>query len=132
MCGLWDRRPKCYKMAAMTPEKPAFPAPDHDHDRCAAEAITHAEQVCALRAQKLTPIRRQVLQALLTSHRPLGAYELIDALAKSMRRPAPLRSHDVNFLRGVAATPNHPEPKQPSAKESKAGRFRDGIRTNSK
>jgi Fur family transcriptional regulator, zinc uptake regulator len=90
MCGLWDRCPKCYKMAAMTPEKPAFPAPDHDHDRCAAEGITHAEQVCALRAQKLTPIRRQVLQALLTSHRPLGAYELIDALAKSMPRPAPI------------------------------------------
>ena len=74
----------------MIPEKPAFPAPDHDHARCAAEAITHAEQVCALRAQKLTPIRRQVLQALLASHRPLGAYELIDALAKSMSRPAPI------------------------------------------
>ena len=74
----------------MTLEKPAFPAPDHDHDRCAAEAITHAERVCAIRAQKFTPIRRQVLQALLASHRPLGAYEIIDALARSMPRPAPI------------------------------------------
>ena len=75
---------------AMTPTKPAFPAPDHDHHRCAADAITHAEQVCKERAQKFTPIRRQVLQALLSSHRLLGAYEVIDELAKSMPRPAPI------------------------------------------
>ena len=74
----------------MTLAKPTFPAPDHDHGRCTADAITHAEQVCARRAQKFTPIRRQVLQALLSSHRPLGAYEVIDELAKSMPRPAPI------------------------------------------
>ena len=31
-----------------------------------------------------------MLQALLSSHRPLGAYEVIDELAKSMPRPAPI------------------------------------------
>jgi Fur family zinc uptake transcriptional regulator len=77
-------------MPAMTLEKPAFPAPDHDHNRCAAEAITHAERVCAIREKKFTPIRRQVLQALLMSHRPLGAYEVIDALSSSRPRPAPI------------------------------------------
>jgi Fur family transcriptional regulator, zinc uptake regulator len=70
--------------------KPAFPAPGHDHGRCTAEAIAHAEKVCKVRAQKFTPIRRQVLQALLSSHRPLGAYEVIDELAKKMPRPAPI------------------------------------------
>ena len=70
--------------------KPTFPAPGHDHGRCTADAIEHAENVCKVRAQKLTPIRRQVLQALLSSHRPLGAYEVIDELAKSMPRPAPI------------------------------------------
>src|SRR4029077_3537186 len=74
----------------MTSTKPAFPAPDHDHDRCTADGIIHAEKVCRERAQKFTPIRRQVLQALLSSHRPLGAYEVIDELAKSMPRPAPI------------------------------------------
>ena len=74
----------------MTLAKPTFPAPDHDHGRCTAEAIAHAEQVCARRTQKFTPIRRQVLQALLSSHRPLGAYEVIDELAKTMPRPAPI------------------------------------------
>ena len=44
----------------MTPTKPAFPAPDHDHNRCTADGISHAEKVCRERAQKFTPIRRQV------------------------------------------------------------------------
>jgi Fur family zinc uptake transcriptional regulator len=74
----------------MTASRPTFPAPGHDHDHCTAEAISHAEQVCERRAQKFTPIRRQVLQALLSSHRPLGAYEVIEELAKSMPRPAPI------------------------------------------
>jgi Fur family zinc uptake transcriptional regulator len=70
--------------------KPTFPAPDHDHGRCTADAIEHAERVCNQRSRKFTPIRRQVLEALLSSHRPLGAYEVIDELAKSMPRPAPI------------------------------------------
>ena len=79
-----------YMIVQMTLTKPTFPAPDHDHDRCTADAIDHAERVCEQRAQKFTPIRRHVLQALLSSHRPLGAYEVIDELAKSMPRPAPI------------------------------------------
>ncbi len=74
----------------MTLTKPTFPAPDHDHRRCAADAIDHAERVCQSRARKFTPVRRHVLQALLSTHRPLGAYEVIDELAKSMPRPAPI------------------------------------------
>jgi Fur family zinc uptake transcriptional regulator len=74
----------------MTALKPAFPAPDHDHDRCTADGIEHAERICAGRSQNLTPIRRQVLHALLSSHRPLGAYEVIDELARAMPRPAPI------------------------------------------
>lgn len=76
--------------ARMTVTRPTFPAPDHDHDRCTADAIRHAERVCERRAQRFTPIRRQVLRALSSSHRPLGAYEVIDELAKSMPRPAPI------------------------------------------
>src|ERR1700744_1211355 len=87
--------------AAMTLTKPTFPAPDHDHGRCTADALVHAERVCEQRAQKFTPIRRQVLQALLSSHRPLGAYEVIDELAKSMPRPAPITVYRaLDFLMG--------------------------------
>ena len=74
----------------MTALKPAFPAPDHDHDRCAAEGLEYAERVCADRAQNLTPIRRHVLRTLLSSHRPLGAYEVIEELARVIPRPAPI------------------------------------------
>lgn len=71
------------------PLRAIFPAPDHDHERCAHAAITHAEAQCAARAQRLTPMRRQVLQALLASHKPLGAYEIIERLAQK-NRPAPI------------------------------------------
>ncbi len=74
----------------MTFAKPTFPVPGHDHGRCTADALQHAERVCARRAQKFTPIRRQVLEALLSSHRPLGAYEVIEELAKTKPRPAPI------------------------------------------
>jgi Fur family transcriptional regulator, zinc uptake regulator len=76
-----------------------FPAPDHDHGRCATAAIAHAEELCAARAQRLTPMRRHVLQALLASHRPLGAYEIIERLADP-GRPAPITIYRaLDFLR---------------------------------
>jgi len=77
-----------------------FPAPDHDHDRCAADALAHAEALCAARAQRLTPIRRQILQALLSSHRPLGAYEIIDRLKHDdVATPAITVYRTLDFLR---------------------------------
>ena len=76
-----------------------FPAPDHDHGRCASAAIAHAEAQCVARAQRLTPLRRQVLKALLASHRPLGAYEIMDRL-RQRTRPAPITIYRaLDFLR---------------------------------
>jgi Fur family zinc uptake transcriptional regulator len=76
-----------------------FPAPDHDHERCTSAAIAHAETQCAAREQRLTPIRRQVLEALLASHKPLGAYEIIERLAGDTR-PAPITIYRaLDFLR---------------------------------
>jgi Fur family zinc uptake transcriptional regulator len=78
----------------------AFPAPDHDHDRCAHDAIAHAESICLARKERLTPVRRQVLEALLASHQPLGAYELIERLAAHGARPAPITIYRaLDFLR---------------------------------
>ncbi|HEY2527013.1 MAG TPA: Fur family transcriptional regulator [Xanthobacteraceae bacterium] len=76
-----------------------FPAPNHDHERCTSAAIAHAESQCASRAQRLTPMRRQVLEALLASHKPLGAYEIIERLAHDAR-PAPITVYRaLEFLR---------------------------------
>ena len=87
-------------MSRKSPVHGIFPAPGHDHDRCANDAITHAETICAARAERLTPIRRRVLEALLASHAPLGAYELIDRLAARVARPAPITIYRaLDFLR---------------------------------
>ena len=67
-----------------------FPAPDHDHGRCSADAMAQAEALCAARAQRLTPMRRQVLAVLASSHKPLGAYEIMDIIAQKGPRPAPI------------------------------------------
>jgi Fur family transcriptional regulator, zinc uptake regulator len=80
--------------------QPVFHAPDHDHRRCTADALKHAEVLCAERAQRLTPIRRQVLEVLLESHNPLGAYEIMDRAAASGTRPAPITVYRaLDFLR---------------------------------
>jgi len=76
-----------------------FPAPNHDHQRCTRTAIAHAEELCAARSQRLTPMRRQVLEVLLSSHKPLGAYEIMEHLAGN-GRPAPITIYRaLDFLR---------------------------------
>jgi Fur family zinc uptake transcriptional regulator len=76
-----------------------FPAPDHDHEHCASSALAHAEAHCAEREQRLTPIRRQVLGALLESHKPLGAYEIIERLAHDTRLAPITVYRALDFLR---------------------------------
>jgi Fur family transcriptional regulator, zinc uptake regulator len=77
-----------------------FPAPDHDHNRCSTDAMAVAEALCRERGQRLTPIRRSVLATLLASHKPLGAYEIIDRLAPKGPRPAPITAYRaLEFLR---------------------------------
>ena len=66
-----------------------FPDPGHDHAFCADGALARAEVLCAERGARLTPMRRQVLESLAASHRPLGAYEIIDRLGEAGPRPAP-------------------------------------------
>lgn len=95
-------------MAKKSQAHAVFPTPGHDHARCASDAIAHAETICAAHKERLTPIRRGVLEALLASHAPLGAYELIDRLAqnepkegaKPGARPAPITVYRaLDFLR---------------------------------
>jgi Fur family transcriptional regulator, zinc uptake regulator len=77
-----------------------FPAPDHDHARCSADALAHAEALCAARGERLTPMRRQVLKILAASHKPLGAYEIMDEVARTAARPAPITVYRaLDFLR---------------------------------
>ena len=62
--------------------------------------MTLAETLCAQRGRRLTPIRRKVLSALLGSHKPLGAYEIIELIALKGPRPAPITAYRaLDFLR---------------------------------
>ena len=63
---------------------------EHDHRRCAAEALSHAETICTSEGLRFTEQRRHVLEALLESHVPASAYDVIDRLAETGRRPAPV------------------------------------------
>lgn len=67
------------------------------HSCCAAHAapaedgLRAAEDRCAREGARLTPQRRAVLAALLAARRPLGAYDLIEALREGgARAPAPI------------------------------------------
>jgi Fur family zinc uptake transcriptional regulator len=91
---------KAKRLARRSNLRAVFPAPNHDHDRCASDGIAHAEAICAKRGERLTPMRRRVLQALLASHAPLGAYELIDRLSVRGARLAPITIYRaLDFLR---------------------------------
>lgn len=62
-----------------TPKNLAFR--HHDHARCIDSALASAQQVCSERGVRLTPLREEVLQLVWQSHKPLGAYTLLEQLA---------------------------------------------------
>ncbi len=77
----------------------------HQSER-AKGALAKAEAACRTRGARLTPMRREVLEALYATHRPLGAYDLAEVLAqKGGRRLAPItiyRALDFLMEQGLA------------------------------
>ncbi len=68
-----------------------FHDPQHDHSHCARSALCEAERICAQKNARLTPIRRHVLEIILQSHRPIGAYDIIAHYApQGSAPPAPI------------------------------------------
>jgi Fur family zinc uptake transcriptional regulator len=61
----------------------------HDHDRCIDVAVAVAGELCAAREVRLTSLRRRVLELVWGSHRPVGAYEILDLLRADGRSSAP-------------------------------------------
>jgi len=66
-----------------------FPRRGHDHRRCVEEALAEARTRCAERGARLTQLRRRVLEIVWQSHRPLGAYAILEVLSGEGRRAAP-------------------------------------------
>lgn len=74
-----------------TQDRSIFPEPGHDHQVCVADAIARAEGVFETSGLRLTPLRRRVLEEVAASHTAIGAYEVLERLArKDGRRLAPI------------------------------------------
>jgi Fur family zinc uptake transcriptional regulator len=69
----------------LTNSRPAYQP--HDHDRCIKAALTLAQDICIEQNQRMTTTRESVLRLLWQSHKPLGAYQLQDQLAKLLDKP---------------------------------------------
>jgi len=64
----------------------------HNHQKCVRDAVQAAERVCIGKSARLTPLRRQVLELVWSSHAPIGAYEILELMARDQNnasRPAP-------------------------------------------
>ncbi|MGB0465894.1 MAG: Fur family transcriptional regulator [Pontibacterium sp.] len=62
---------------------------NHDHNHCIEQALSDAAALCKARDLRLTPIRELVLKLIWQSHKPLGAYEILPALAEAGFNSAP-------------------------------------------
>jgi Fur family zinc uptake transcriptional regulator len=87
---------KTAKSAAPAQQAPAAHS-DHDHDHAhepvhghsQEAALALAEEYCRERGEKLTPIRRKVLELLLNSGRATKAYSLLDEMRQIHPGSAP-------------------------------------------
>lgn len=79
-------------------------SPPHDHQHCIDTAIQTAAGLCAEQGKRFTPIRRRVLALVWGGHRPVGAYEILDALRAEYPNAAPptvYRALDFLIERGL-------------------------------
>ncbi len=74
----------------------------HDHASCRTRALAQAEEVCG---DRLTAVRRRVLEMLLESHVALGAYDVLERLRSEGHRaqpPVAYRALDFLVAQGLA------------------------------
>ena len=86
----------------MTSELPGTPSPfagdEHDHRDCIAEALTAAAELCRQRGERLTPLRSRVLELVWASHKPVGAYAVLEKLREAGSAAPPTVYRALDFL----------------------------------
>ncbi len=99
-----------------------FPTRQHDHTVCVTRALRKAEAYCQQEGLRLTELRRQVLELVWNSHRPVGAYTLLGQIGQTGRKAAPptiyrvleflLEHHLIHRIASLNAYVgcNHPSP----------------------
>ena len=73
----------------MRDTKDPSPPAGHDHDSCVSDAIATAERLCRERGLRFTELRRRVLTLVWDSHKPIGAYDILDKLGGEGKAAAP-------------------------------------------
>ncbi len=66
-----------------------LPPSGHNHNICVSQALETAEKLCRERGLRFTALRRQVLRLVWDSHKPVGAYDILDSLKQDGKKAAP-------------------------------------------
>ncbi|MBF0136680.1 MAG: transcriptional repressor [Magnetococcus sp. DMHC-1] len=69
---------------------PVFLERDHDHERCLQKTLQDAERICRERRLRLTPQRQRVLAIIASSHKAVGAYDILEMMTPGGPLPAPV------------------------------------------
>jgi Fur family transcriptional regulator, zinc uptake regulator len=77
-------------MRKRDPEATAFPDGGHDHRRCLHTALDRAASAFEAKGLKLTDLRRRVFTEIAGSHHAVGAYDVLERLAQTGDRLAPI------------------------------------------
>ena len=59
---------------------------EHQHQHCIDDALQRAREICQQRQTQLTPLRAKILALVWSSHKPLGAYTLMELLRQSRQQ----------------------------------------------
>ena len=71
----------------------------HDHAHCVSDGVAAVAAHCAENKLQLTPVRRRVVEILLSEHRAMGAYEILDILREEgLGSQPPVAYRALDFL----------------------------------
>jgi Fur family zinc uptake transcriptional regulator len=73
----------------------------HDHQVCISEAIRNAERLCHRQQQRLTTVRKRVLELVWEQHKPIGAYDVLEILQQEAKATPPTVYRALDFLQGM-------------------------------
>jgi Fur family transcriptional regulator, zinc uptake regulator len=77
------------RLKPVAPARMPFMHREHDHAHCIDDALERADLHCREKGQRLTPLRRRVLELVWASHEPVKAYDLLAHLRTDNPRAAP-------------------------------------------
>ena len=78
---------------------------EHDHGRCLNAALSQAQSLCKAQGARFTVSREAVLRLIWQSHKPIGAYQVIEQLSAEQGRqimpPTVYRALDFLLTQGL-------------------------------